>query len=63
MAGDKKTSSGGQGEGVSPIRPNLRSDYYRERNSDGSFPPRTEAQERALRREIAEWAELMGLRR
>ena len=60
MAGDEKTSVGGQG--VSPIRPNLPSDYYRERNADGTFPPRTKREESALKIEIAKWAALIGLR-
>ncbi|MEK7093553.1 MAG: hypothetical protein AAB927_03665 [Patescibacteria group bacterium] len=60
MAGDDKTSSSGQG--ISRIRPNLRSEYYRERNADGTFPPRTEAQEQDLKAEVAKWAALMGLK-
>jgi len=59
MAGDEKTSVGGQG--VSPIRPNLPSDYYRERNADGTFPPRTKEEELRLKGEIAQWATLMEL--
>ena len=61
MAGDDNTGAGGQG--VSPIRPNLRSDFYRERNPDGTFPPRTEDEELRLKGEIARWAALMGLAR
>ena len=61
MAGDEKTGAGEQG--FSSIRQNLRSDYYRERNPDGTFPPRTEDEELRLKGEIARWAALMGLAR
>ena len=60
MAGETQTSK--DKSETSPVVQTGHAAFYRERDANGNFPPRTEQEALRLKGEIARWAALMGLR-